>query len=198
MRIGSAVLLLALLACTPAAAGELSQAARARLLAAYPDQLERIDGNMLVWRDGTRMPLDDGKGAKTFAHWLDDPDIEDMLAVPYPAGDRRRRRPRTSTRGARATRRSSTRSTATAARARSRGTSPPSCGYPRRAASACPSARSTGPRGRCEAVSRRARRAAGPLRCFPLSLGRHLQLPPDRRHQARLRARARHRHRHRA
>ena len=42
---------------------------------------------MLVWRDGTRMPLDDGKGAKTFAQWLDDPDIEDMLAVPYPAGE---------------------------------------------------------------------------------------------------------------
>ena len=65
----------------------LSEDARQRLLAAYPDQLERIDGNWLVWRDGTRMPLDDGKGEKPFAQWLEDPDIEDMLAVPYPTGD---------------------------------------------------------------------------------------------------------------
>ncbi len=56
------------------------------LVAAYPDQLERIDGSTLVWRDGTRMELDDGKGVKTFEAWLADPDIEDMLAVPYPAG----------------------------------------------------------------------------------------------------------------
>jgi len=68
-------------------AGDLSADARQRLLAAYPDQLARIDGNTLVWRDGTRMPLDDGKGQKTFANWLKDPDIEDMLAVRYPAGD---------------------------------------------------------------------------------------------------------------
>lgn len=57
-----------------------------RLPATYPDFLERIDGNELVWRDGTRMPLDDGKGVKPFAAWLEDPDIEDMLRVPYPAG----------------------------------------------------------------------------------------------------------------
>ena len=57
-----------------------------RLLKAYPEALERIDGNDLVWRDGTRMPLDDGKGNKSFAAWLDNPDIEDMLRPPYPAG----------------------------------------------------------------------------------------------------------------
>jgi hypothetical protein len=71
----------------PAFAGTLSQDAGRRLLAAYPDSLERIDGTTLVWRDGTRMPLDDGKGAKAFKDWLADPDIEDTLAVPYPAGD---------------------------------------------------------------------------------------------------------------
>ncbi|CAN1724298.1 M15 family metallopeptidase [Hyphomicrobium sp. 1Nfss2.1] len=70
-----------------AVAGALSDAERARLLAAYPGYLSRIEGNELVWRDGTRMPLDDGRGAKRFEAWLDDPDIEDMLAVPYPAGD---------------------------------------------------------------------------------------------------------------
>jgi hypothetical protein len=80
-------LLALLLATAAAAAGDLSTESRKRLLAAYPDQIERIEDGVLVWRDGTRMPLDDGKGTKPFAAWLDDPDIEDTLAVPYPAGD---------------------------------------------------------------------------------------------------------------
>ena len=58
----------------------------APIVSAYPDFIERIDGNDLVWRDGTRMPLDDGKGIKPFAAWLADPDIEDMLRIPYPTG----------------------------------------------------------------------------------------------------------------
>jgi hypothetical protein len=86
MRIAPLVLGV-LLAFATANAGELPGAARARLLGAYPDHLERIDDGVLVWRDGTRMPLDDGKGAKSFKDRLDDPDIEDMLAVPYPTGD---------------------------------------------------------------------------------------------------------------
>jgi hypothetical protein len=81
------LLLAVLLLATPAAAGELPEDAGKRLLAAYPGELERIEGGVLVWRDGTRMPVDDGKGAKPFDEWLDHPDIEDMLAVPYPAGD---------------------------------------------------------------------------------------------------------------
>lgn len=60
--------------------------AGSRLVAAYPEALERIDGNWLVWRDGTRMPLDDGKGQKSFDAWLDAPDLKDMLRQPYPAG----------------------------------------------------------------------------------------------------------------
>jgi hypothetical protein len=78
---------LLLIAFASARAGELPDDARRRLLAAYPDHLERIEGNWLVWRDGTRMPLDDGKGAKTIEAWLENPDIEDTLAVGYPAGD---------------------------------------------------------------------------------------------------------------
>ena len=77
---------LALLAPAISRSAELSQADRARLLAAYPGLLERIDGNDLVWRDGTRMPIDDGKGDKPFEQWLADPDVADMFAVPYPAG----------------------------------------------------------------------------------------------------------------
>lgn len=55
-------------------------------MAAYPEAIDRIDGNELVWRDGTRMALDDGKGVKTLSAWLERPDIEDMLRFPYPAG----------------------------------------------------------------------------------------------------------------
>src|SRR6267142_151032 len=41
--------------CGGAAAAEVSAYAIGRaLLAAYPDFLERIDGNELVWKDGTR------------------------------------------------------------------------------------------------------------------------------------------------
>lgn len=76
----------ALLGATSAQSGSLSESDSARLLAAYPQSLERIEGNELVWRDGTRMPLDDGKGEKPFDRWLDDPDIEDMFTIPYPAG----------------------------------------------------------------------------------------------------------------
>jgi len=67
-------------------AGELSEDSKKRLLAAYPDQLERIENGTLVWRDGTRMLIDDGKGEKPFADWLDHPDIKDMFAQPYSPG----------------------------------------------------------------------------------------------------------------
>ena len=82
----AAIVLLAL--AVPAWAGEAPpRAGMERLVAAYPDQLEKIDANTLVWRDGTRMPLDDGKGAKAFDEWLENPDIEDMLGQAYPPGD---------------------------------------------------------------------------------------------------------------
>lgn len=76
----------ALLGSTSALGGPLSETDRARLRAAYPELIDRVENNDLVWRDGTRMPLDDGKGEKPFERWLDDPDIADMFAVPYPAG----------------------------------------------------------------------------------------------------------------
>ena len=57
-----------------------------RLIRAYPDFLAGLDGNVLVWKNGTRMPIDDGKGQKTFAQWLAQPDIKDMLTIPYPTG----------------------------------------------------------------------------------------------------------------
>jgi len=87
----AALVLAVATACTSPAASEqpdggMAQRA-ARLIAAYPEHLERIDGNDLVWRDGTRMPFDDGRGAKSFAEWLVAPDIEDMLGIPYRPAD---------------------------------------------------------------------------------------------------------------
>lgn len=79
---------LALLALAQRAAAEdkVPPAALRGLLAAYPDHLARIDGNVLVWRDGTQTAIDDGTGRKPFLRWLAAPDIEDMLVVPYPPG----------------------------------------------------------------------------------------------------------------
>lgn len=56
----------------------------ARLLAAYPDFLSGYENNELIWRDGSRMPFDDGR-AKDFRQRLEEPDVEDMFAQPYPA-----------------------------------------------------------------------------------------------------------------
>jgi hypothetical protein len=59
----------------------------AALIKAYPNFLDRIDSNDLVWKDGTRMVIDDGKGHKPFEAMLNDPDIKDMFAMTYPVGD---------------------------------------------------------------------------------------------------------------
>jgi hypothetical protein len=58
----------------------------ARLVAVYPTFLDRIDGNVLVWKDGTRMTIDDGRGAKDHETLLATADIKDMFFVPYPLG----------------------------------------------------------------------------------------------------------------
>jgi hypothetical protein len=74
----------------PAAAQETGKARVERLMAvlvaAYPDFLAGYDGNALVWKDGTRMDVDDGKGPKNFATLLDAPDIKDMFYAAYPPG----------------------------------------------------------------------------------------------------------------
>lgn len=57
-----------------------------RLVAAYPDFLDRIEGNALVWKDGTHMTIDDQKGAKDFAALLESPDLKDMFYARYSAG----------------------------------------------------------------------------------------------------------------
>jgi hypothetical protein len=96
----SALLLVTLsAACLAQAAAGLPQGlspeASAALLKAYPDFLDRIEGNNLVWKDGTRMRIDGGKGdtkgdksTRPFEAMLDDPDIKDMFAFDYPVGEK--------------------------------------------------------------------------------------------------------------
>ncbi len=58
------------------------------LVAAYPDFLAGSEGNAIIWKDGTRMVFDDGRGPKDFEVRLAHPDLEDMFYVPYPLGRR--------------------------------------------------------------------------------------------------------------
>jgi D-alanyl-D-alanine carboxypeptidase len=56
------------------------------LLTAYPDHFSAINGNFLIWRDGTRMRISDGKAQKDFDTLLNQPDVDDMFVQPYPPG----------------------------------------------------------------------------------------------------------------
>jgi hypothetical protein len=56
------------------------------LVRAYPDVLAGFDGANLIWRDGTRMPVDDGRPNKSMAEQLRSSSILDQLRLPYPAG----------------------------------------------------------------------------------------------------------------
>jgi hypothetical protein len=57
----------------------------ARLVKVYP-QLTGVEGNTLVWTDGTRMPIDEGRVAKDHEAMLATADIKDMFVTPYPLG----------------------------------------------------------------------------------------------------------------
>ena len=75
---------------TPARAVETdakAAGAAERLIDAYPDFLIRQDGNKLVFRDGTDMPIDDGIKDKPFRQMLISPDIKDQFAQPYVSGE---------------------------------------------------------------------------------------------------------------
>jgi hypothetical protein len=56
------------------------------LVAAYPDHLAGREGNELVWKDGTRMPISDGKTGKSFNELLDTADLDDMFVQTYTPG----------------------------------------------------------------------------------------------------------------
>jgi hypothetical protein len=81
----SAALLALVLSALRVAADPMNDALDA-LVAAYPDHLASHEGNDLIWKDGTRMPIADGRADKTFQHLLEQPDIKDQFAFRYPLG----------------------------------------------------------------------------------------------------------------
>ena len=75
--------------CGPPALSLPAAAQTARLDAlvrAYPDFLASHDGRVLVWKDGTRMPVSDGRDDKSFEEKLRHPSILDQLSLPYIKG----------------------------------------------------------------------------------------------------------------
>jgi len=54
-----------------------------RLKAAYPDFVERIVNDQLLFKDGTYIAFDDGR-MKSFAEWLEYSDVKDMFRFKYP------------------------------------------------------------------------------------------------------------------
>lgn len=79
-RVGFMAVAVAVYAACPASADPQ------RLLMAYAEQLSRIDGNWLVWRDGTRMTIDEGRADRDHEAMLASADIKDMFAIAYPRG----------------------------------------------------------------------------------------------------------------
>jgi hypothetical protein len=63
-----------------------AQEAVGALVRAYPDFLTGQDEKVVIWKDGTRMPLSDGLGAKSFEEKLRRASILDQLSIPYPKG----------------------------------------------------------------------------------------------------------------
>lgn len=69
----------------PGATG-LEPARLARLLAAYPDHLAGIEGDALVWHDGTRLPIGAAEPARPFETMLRSASIADQLRQDYAPG----------------------------------------------------------------------------------------------------------------
>ncbi len=68
------------------AAAQSASAALDALVKAYPEAILRHDGSAIYWRDGTRMPVSDGKSQKSFEALLRDASILDQLRLAYPRG----------------------------------------------------------------------------------------------------------------
>jgi len=79
--VASLLLLLATGSPAPAQGASLDA-----LVRAYPDFLASHDGRDLIWRDGTRTPISDGRSDKSFDEKLRHASILDQLSIPYPMG----------------------------------------------------------------------------------------------------------------
>jgi len=60
------------------------------LVRAYPEFLVSHDEKILIWKDGTRMPVSDGRGDKSFEEKLRHPSILDQLSIRYVSGPLKR------------------------------------------------------------------------------------------------------------
>jgi hypothetical protein len=81
-----AAILMGLAAATAVANAETKAERLDRLVLAYPQALTGHDGNHIIWRDGTNMPVDDGIVNKPFEDLLRKATILDQLSLPYPLG----------------------------------------------------------------------------------------------------------------
>jgi len=75
-----------LAALSAASAAPIRAASLDALVRAYPDQLASHDETDLVWRDGARQKVSDGKPDKSFDEKLRNASILDQLSLPYPKG----------------------------------------------------------------------------------------------------------------
>jgi D-alanyl-D-alanine carboxypeptidase len=81
---------LALVAAACCGSGRLVAAPRNEaldaLVAAYPDALLRHDGEHIIWKDGTVMPVSDGVAEKPYDQLLKNASILDQMRLAYPRG----------------------------------------------------------------------------------------------------------------
>jgi len=87
-RLAALVLACFAVVCGPGVTAEprIADAAARRLVAAYPQFLSGAENGDLVWKDGTRMPIDDRQVGKSPKALLDRPDLKDMFVWDYPVG----------------------------------------------------------------------------------------------------------------
>jgi hypothetical protein len=57
-----------------------------RLVRSYPDKISGYDNEFMILKNGTKFRISDGRTNKTFQELLENPDIDDMFYVRYPAG----------------------------------------------------------------------------------------------------------------
>lgn len=70
----------------PAGGDGVPASGPAILARAYPDQIASVDATHVTFRDGTRVPVSDGREGKTEAQRVADADVDDMFAEPYRPG----------------------------------------------------------------------------------------------------------------
>lgn len=84
-RVRGAICAAAIVTAAPIASRAQSVSPDA-LVRAYPDHIAGRDNAALVWRDGTRQDLSDGKPDKSFDAKLRDASLLDQLSIPYRKG----------------------------------------------------------------------------------------------------------------